>query len=1085
VGLKEYAEKRDFRRTPEPAHSKPGRRKHGAPRFVVHMHAATRLHYDFRLEHRGVLLSWAVPKGPSLDPAVKRLAVEVEDHPLPYGTFEGTIPKGEYGGGSVIVWDRGTWHPEGDVDDSLRRGSLTFQLQGERLRGSWKLVRMGARGEQKPQWLLIKHDDADAVRGDGSGVVDENPTSVVTNRTVADVAAGVRTQPKERASARARPALQARRTVGSRVESKPESELKKPRVPTPRGKSTAQRAASGSSRARFASPRGETASRTAKRTAPRTKSASSRAQTASRKKTDRTRPEPARARQASRSSARAARAPAPSRTRAPAEGAVRGPLPDFVPPQLALLVDAIPEGSDWVHEVKFDGYRMQIRRDARDVAWTSRNGLDWSENFRDLDALVLRLPCRSALIDAEVVVLRDDGTTSFSDLQQALSEDRGGEYVAFGFDLLHLDGWDLRDSPLIERKRLLAKLVGKRDARLRYSEHAGGHGRELLPAACAHGLEGIISKRVTSPYVSGRGGSWTKTKCANAQEFVVVGWSPSKIARSGLGALLLAHYDGAVLRAVGRVGSGIDTRSAQDLIERLIALERKKPDRALAGVDDARGVRWVRPQLVVQIAFGGWTRDEKVRQARFLGLRADKAAKRVIREVSRAAAPASAARVVQRKQSAQARGRSPQSKATLARSRARTAETAKPMKPAQAANAGRGAKTAPVAAAGKSASTGKRAMAQPQASAERNAQVGRNTKARRSAKPERSAKTAPVAAAGKSASTGKRAMAQPHASAERNAQVGRNRKPGRSAKTRANASTPPRTGARSGRVDAHDSPRLTHPDRVVDAQSTATKADVARYVERYADRILEHVAGRPVSLMRCPAGVGGKCFFQRHANAQFSSAVGEIAVGGDARYVVVEDARGLAALVQMNVLELHPWGCHPHEPERPDRMTFDLDPGEDVSWSRVVEAAREVRALLQRLDLDSLVKTSGGKGLHVVAPLTGQDDWTHVSAFARAVADQLAADDDRFVATSAKRLRHGRIFVDYLRNQRAATAVAAWSPRARPGLSISMPVTWTALGRTKRADGARAADLASAKLPADAWRAWSSIHQRLPRIARR
>lgn len=883
MGLKEYRAKRDFRRTREPDGAKSRGASSKRPTFVVQKHAASHLHYDFRLEHRGVLLSWAVPKGPSLDSSVKRLAVQVEDHPLAYGSFEGTIAEGLYGAGSVIVWDRGTWAAEGDVDESLQRGRLSFRLAGDRLQGAWKLVRMASRGESKAQWLLVKADDEFARSESDGSVVVEHTTSVVSNRSVVDVADGVPKRGSKKSSVAA-----TRKASGKTADS---------RAAKPVAKSKAAPRAPRSRRVAPASPR-RVAAESARKSAP-------------------------------------------------APRAVRGELPDFVAPQLARLVPAIPEGDEWVHEIKLDGYRMQVRRDGDDVTWTSRNRLDWSANFAELDAHVLRTTCRTALFDVEVVSLNDDGVSSFSALQKALSEDRPEDLTVYAFDLLHLDGWDLRECALTDRKKLLEESIGRGSKRVRFSEHANGRGGELLPAACARELEGIVSKLADSPYVSGRDGSWTKTKCGRAQEFVVIGWSASKTARSGIGALLLAHHDGGELVSVGRVGSGFDARTAADLATRLGKIERPKPARAVTGAVLARDVHWVEPKLVAQVGFAGWTDDEQLRHARFLGLRGDKSSKDVVREIVDRAPKTRASEVTVKKQASKRR---------------------------------------------------------------------------------------PVRSVAAKAST-----------------------------------------ARSTHVV------ITHPDRVVDAESGAKKIDVAAFVDRHAQRMLPHVAGRPLSMLRCPSGVGGSCFFQRHANGRLAAGLSEVDVGGTAAYVVVEDERGLAALVQDNVLEFHPWGATAGDPERPDRMVFDLDPGEDVPWSRVVAGARAVRSLLERLDLESLLKTSGGKGLHVVVPLTGRDDWERVSSFARAVADQLARDDAGFIATASKRLRAGRIFVDYLRNRRGSTTVAPWSPRARVGLPVSVPIPWSALGRTRGGDGAHVSEMLSKRPVADAWSGWSKVRQKLPR----
>ena len=529
MGLREYHKKRDFERTPEPS----GRatKKRGPARgrsFVIQKHAARRLHYDFRLEHDGVLKSWAVPKGPSLDPADKRLAVEVEDHPIDYGDFEGVIPKGQYGGGSVLLWDRGTWQPKGDADEGLRRGKLEFDLDGEKLHGRWLLVRTGNDGG-KPQWLLRKLADDAAQPGAAGAIVEERPESVETGRTIEEIS------------------------------------KHPPRV----------------------------------------------------WRSDR------------------AKGPAIDPSKIP--NARRGALPDFVPPQLATLVAETPHGAGWVHEIKLDGYRALCRLEKGRARLLTRRGNDWTDNFGRVASAAAFLPAQTALLDGEVVSLGADGRTDFQALQQALGDGRDERLFYFAFDLLHLDGWDLRRTPLLDRKGALRALLAAAPpemAAVRYSDHVEGDGEPLLRQACAHRLEGIICKRADAAYSEKRTRDWLKVKCLAEQEVVIAGYTDPSGSREGLGALLVAVHENGELRHAGKVGTGYTGATLRDLLRRLRPLERKTPP----VVDPprgykARGVHWVEPKLVAQVAFTGWTEEGVLRHPSFKGLREDKDASEVVREV--------------------------------------------------------------------------------------------------------------------------------------------------------------------------------------------------------------------------------------------------------------------------------------------------------------------------------------------------------------------------------------------------------------------------------------------------------------------
>lgn len=835
-----YRSKRDFSRTREPKGAGTRRRKaaQAGGAFVIQKHAARRLHYDLRLEHDGVLWSWAVTKGPSLDPAEKRLAVHVEDHPLEYGSFEGTIPEGEYGAGSVIVWDEGSWLPEGDPARGMAKGHLAFSLEGHKLAGRWHLVRLKPRrGEKRDNWLLIKVDD-DFARDD-EDILAIAPNSVKSGRSVEaigeDGAAAVW--------------------------------------------STKERPAPG----------------------------------------------------------RAART-ATSKAAKPKDVTARGadPLPRFVEPCLAALQEQPPAGADWLHEVKFDGYRLQARRSGGEVALLTRTGLDWTERFgRHIADAFAALPCEAALIDGEVVALGDGGISSFSALQQALSEGKVGKLVFFAFDLLHLDGEDLQAEPLLARKeRLEALLQGLgEDSPLRYSEHFLEPGQTLLRHACRMGLEGVVSKRADAPYRSGRGRDWVKSKCSQRQEFVIAGYVPSKASRTQIGSLVLGYHEDGELKPAGRVGTGFTRQSASDLKQRLDAIKAERS--AFAGKPGReRGVVWVRPELVAEISFGSWTASRTLRHSVFLGLREDKPAQEVVAEK-----PASAKLPEANKSEAVARR-----------------------------NAG-----------------GK---------------------------------------AGKS------------------------------------------TGRRTA-VDT--SVKLSNPDKPLWPDIGFTKQDLLAYYASVWERMAPFVIERPLALVRAPDGVGGQVFFQKHASPGLHDAVARMRDQEGEELLFIRDFDGLAALVQLGVVEIHLWGARADAVETPDQIIFDLDPDKGVPLERVRAAALTVRDRLAELGFDSFLKTSGGKGFHVVMPLVPKSDWAEVKGFARDFAQALAqAEPKLYTATLSKKARKGKIFIDYLRNGRGATAIAPFSTRGRPGAAVAMPVAWEALD-TLEPDAFKATDVTRKGPPEDAW----------------
>ena len=828
---------------------------HPRLRFLVHKHAARRLHYDLRLEWDGVLKSWAVPKGPSLDPADKRLAVAVADHPLEYGTFEGTIPEGEYGAGAVMLWDRGTWTPLEDPRLGLRKGRLRFTLHGKKLRGAWDLVRMRPRGgEEQASWLLIKERDGEARTGRAADVTARQPGSVASGRSIEEIAANAPRRSRTRA-----------------------------RMPKPR----------------------------------------------------------ARARLAAR---RPAVLPAPR----------KAPLPRRISPELATLVTHVPTGDDWLFETKFDGYRILACVERRRARLLSRNGKDWTDRFAPIAAALARLRARQAVLDGEMVVLERGGRTDFQALQNTMRSGRTDRLVYFAFDLLHLDGFDLTRLPLIERKRRLEALLAPLGAKspVRYSAHVEGHGEQAFRRACDRALEGVIAKRKDASYRPGRGTDWLKLKCVESQEFVVVGWTDPAGKRTGFGALLLGVYDrrGKLVYA-GKVGTGFDDAFLKELTPRLKRLARPRSPLAVPPREKAH---WVAPSLVAEVDFTDWTRDGRLRHPSFRGLREDKPARSVVRETREA-----------------------------------------PPKP----------------------------------------RVGRTVRLRRA--------HVPPAERG-------RATAPPRASEERVAGV-----------------------------------VLSHPDRVVYPTAGVTKLELARYYETVAARMLPHVVERPLMILRCPDGEGRPCFYQKNVTSRVPPGLAEVTIpdlegGPPSTYLRIKDVRGLIALVQMGVLEIHVWSTVARRLERPDRTVFDLDPGAGVTWAGVVSGARAVRDELERRGLKSFVKTTGGKGVHVVAPITPGAAWSDVRAFARGVAETLArVAPKRFVAQSGEARRRGKIFVDYLRNGRGATWVAPYSARARKGAPVSMPISWDDLTA-----GHRPARWTVRTVPPlgdrDAWQGIARVRQLLP-----
>ena len=827
MGLREYQRKRDFTRTPEPAGSERRARKGKKLGYLIQMHAARRLHYDFRLELDGVLKSWAVPKGPSLDPQQKRLAVHVEDHPIEYGAFEGVIPAGEYGGGTVMLWDQGWWEPIGDAAAAYAKGHLKFTLHGQKLRGAWALVRMKSRrpGDKGDNWLLIKEQDKDAVPGSDDAVVAQETRSASTGRDMAAIAA-----------------------QADRVWSSKQGEITKDK---------AKRAKGGGKAAKSAKP-----------------------------------------------------ALDPSRL----AGAKRVKSMPRLAPQLATAAEAAPRGDEWLHEIKFDGYRMLAYLRRGKVELRSRKDLDWTEKFPELADALSKLGADEAVLDGEVVQFKEDGVPDFSALQNAIAEQKTAGLLYMAFDLLYLDGWDLTGVAVEERKAALRDFLAADAApAIRYSDHQVGKGPEFCAAACGAKLEGIVSKRREARYQPGRGAAWLKVKCSKREDLVIVGFTDPAGERAGFGALLMGYHDGTgALVYAGRVGTGYGDKLLDALRSQLGALEQRKATVKLPAGLSARGTHWVKPELVAEVAFSGWTADGILRQSSFVGLREDKSPDEVVLDPL-AAAPAAAP-----------------------------------------------APTPPAATIGRDGA-------------------------------------AVVAGI-----------------------------------------------------------RVTHAEREVYPEPGVTKLALAQFYAGIAPFILPHVVRRPLSLLRCPDGVTGQRFFQKHRMPGTPAAIKSIPVpmkDGIEDYVMIEDVAGLVALVQMSVLEIHPWGSTIDALEKPDRLTFDLDPDEGLGWDQVVAAAVAVRQFLEELGLRSFVKTTGGKGLHVVVPITPALDWDAAKEFTRVVVSMLVdAGPTLYTASIAKKSRRGRIFIDYLRNGRGATAVAAYSTRARGDATVSVPVTWEEVEAGLRSD---------------------------------
>ncbi len=850
--LAEYNRKRDFKRTKEPA----GQRGAGKGNlFIVQKHDATRLHYDFRLEVDGVLKSWAVTRGPSLNPDDKRLAVRTEDHPMSYASFEGAIPKGEYGGGTVMLWDEGIWAPiPGKSARDIEKGHLHFTLQGARMKGEWILIRLKPRGNEKREnWLLRKVEDTEA--GGSDDLVARELTSIRTGRTMAQIAADA-------------PAISLK---GKRGKAFDAAMAEANQFLPGTGRGSARRVVEGV------------------RSLHRSKTQS------------------------------------PSTSYAGPPPRAGEELPAFHALQLATLVDSVPTGTGWMHEIKYDGYRCLLAVAGSKVKIYTRNGLDWTDRFAGIAQAAAGLDLPAALIDGEIVAAGADGNPDFSMLQKVLKGEADVPLELFAFDLLALDGRDLTALSNIERKEKLAALLGPGSAHIHVADHIIGAGEKLFDAMCGAGQEGIISKRADAPYRAKRSHSWLKVKCTRRQEFVVVGWTPSSASGRAIKNLLLAQHIDGKLTYAGKVGTGFNAANIDILTGQLAKLGADAPT-VDAPRSETRGARWVKPKLVAEIAFAQFTADAILRHASYLGLREDKPASQVRRE-------------------------------------------------------------------------------------------------------------------------------EPEIMNEA----------------------------------IHSDVKVSNRDRLIFPEAKVTKGELADYYDIMGGAMLPWVAHRPISLVRCPQGRAKKCFFQKHDAGTFGDHVKHVPIrekdGHDEPYLYVDDTDGLVTCVQMGTIEFHGWGSRVEDVEKPDRMIFDLDPDEGLDFGDVKNAAQHIRRTLEDLGLVSFAMLSGGKGVHVVVPLSPEAEWPAVKDFADRFSVALAqAEPERFTATMSKAKRKGKIFIDWLRNQRGATAVLPYVVRARETAPVATPVTWDELEGIDSAAAftIRDTDRLLKRASSKALRGWGEAAQVLP-----
>ncbi len=731
-----YNKKRDFKKTREPKGIVKNKYHH---LFVIQKHAASHLHYDFRLELNGVLLSWAVPKGPSLDPTVKRLAMHVEDHPVEYGNFEGIIPEGQYGAGTVMLWDKGIWIPEDENPlKAYRDGHLRFTIKAKKLKGRFSLIKFKSLKSSKDNaWFLIKSKDKYAKSKDEYDIILEKPNSVW-------------------------------------------------RPPFPKGVK------------------------------------------------------------------------------------LQSAFPKIIFPELATLTDIPPNGENWLHEIKLDGYRILTFKKGKKIRLMSRNNKEWTKYFPNLHHALSQLSATNIILDGEVVLLDENHRSDFQLLQNSINSKEEKNFLYYIFDILYYEKFDLMSLTLLERKSLLQEILyeANQDC-LIYNDHIIGSGAEIFKKACKMSLEGIVSKNIQSPYIEKRTKDWLKIKCVKRQEFVIGGFTRPQGARSHFGSLYLGYYENNKLIYCGNVGTGFNEKSLTQISKKLNPLIIKKNPFATKP-PGRTGATWVSPKLVADIEFSEWTDDNILRQARFKGL-------------------------------------------------------------------------------------------------------------------------LPI--------------------------------------------------------------KITNPNKILYPEGKITKLDLMQYYDEIMDWILPFIVNRPLTILRCPDSYK-ECFFQKHINKSTPQHLYGISIKEKEKTektIYIKDREGLLSLVQMGTLEIHPWGSRIERVELPDMITIDLDPAPDIPWKKVVIAAKRIKETLDHLKLKSFVKTTGGKGLHVVIPIQPEYPWATMKKFAHALVQFMMENyPNEYVDVMTKIKRKGKIFVDYMRNQRGATSIAAYSTRAKPHAPVAVPLHWDELTSRKK-----------------------------------
>ncbi|HEY8423407.1 MAG TPA: DNA ligase D [Clostridia bacterium] len=817
--LQEYQQKRDFAKTSEPAGETAEKPRKDNLLFVVQHHIARRDHFDFRLEWNGVLLSWAVPKGPSYNPKDKRLAIQVEDHPIDYKDFEGVIPKGQYGGGTVMLWDEGYWKPLNDVDKGLSEGSLKFELFGSRLKGKWALVRLKDQdNKDEKNWILLKEKDEYASSGDK---ISNYFTSIRTGRTMSQIEKGIQKSSKNPISQ--------------------------------------------------------------------------------------------------------------------------------VSVQLAKLADRPPESEDWLFEIKYDGYRIVAFVEDGSARLISRGGKDFTKHFEPIaQSLEKWAAGRAMVLDGEVVIIDSQGRTDFQALQNYMKDPKGKSLTYIIFDLLALDGADLRDYPLIQRKEMLSDLMKDAPKNLYFSRHVLGNGKQNLEAACRLNMEGIVGKKINSKYTGTRNGDWVKIKCSNSQEFVIGGYTKTDKKIKGISSILLGYYDGDNLIYCGRAGTGFTEKTQQELEQKFESVKQPGPPFSNAPKPKTNeNITWLKPIYVAQVNFAEWTKDNLLRQASFKGLRMDKDPKEVVKETPKSVKENDNEDNKENKKAAQNLDLKPVKKGV-------------------------------------------------------NVIIG--------------------------------------------------------------------------------GIKITNPDKIAYPDLDLKKIDVVNYYAQVSSRMLPYVKDRILSVIRCPKGVEGSCFFKKHRESA-DKGIAVIPVinseGESQDYFYIQDEYGLISEAQMGTVEFHVWGSSVPDIDKPDLMVFDLDPDEELGLEQVRQGVKDLKNLLDQLNLVSFLKTSGGKGYHVVVPFKPSVDWDTFGDFAKRVANALKTKwPEKYTDNIRKANRKGRIYIDWVRNGKGATSVAPYSLRARAGAKVSMPLAWDELD-SMAPDGINIFEALSRLNNPDPWEGFFEVKQEL------